>query len=283
MTKKNDNYFTSGELSNLYQISKQTLLYYDRINLLKPAFIGTNGYRHYAIEQYLNLEIILNLRRLNIPLNKIKIFLENRSPETFNQLIKEKDNDCLTKITALTKTRQELLLIQENIIHLQNIILNQILLTYELEEYLYFMPTKANITGKELIKNIARHVYDVLSKNQFKKKNVGWIIAQKEFFQSTKHKAIGFYSLYDKNVPVKKNSIYRKPAGLYLKLIFKGSYYAKAAILVKKLSEFMSLNGLEAIGDIFIMPRQNHWVASNPDNYLNEICLSVRNIKKSAI
>ena len=34
------NCFTAGELASLFGISKQTLLYYDKIHLLSPDFIG---------------------------------------------------------------------------------------------------------------------------------------------------------------------------------------------------------------------------------------------------
>lgn len=87
---EHDNYFTSGELANLYKIPKQTLLYYDKIDLLKPDFISSNGYRHYNINQYLTLEIIINLRNLDIPIVEIKEYLESRSPENFIKLLEKK-------------------------------------------------------------------------------------------------------------------------------------------------------------------------------------------------
>ncbi|MFQ7474074.1 MAG: MerR family DNA-binding transcriptional regulator, partial [Anaerovoracaceae bacterium] len=46
---KNENkkdFFSIGELSKYQNISKQTLIYYDKINLFKPAYINpSNGYR----------------------------------------------------------------------------------------------------------------------------------------------------------------------------------------------------------------------------------------------
>ena len=34
-------YLYARELAELYDISKQTLIFYDKINLLKPAFVGS--------------------------------------------------------------------------------------------------------------------------------------------------------------------------------------------------------------------------------------------------
>ena len=57
-----ESFFTAGELANLFGISKQTLLYYHKIGLLSPEFIAENNYRHYTMQQYQDLEIIVNLR-----------------------------------------------------------------------------------------------------------------------------------------------------------------------------------------------------------------------------
>ena len=79
--QEKQSYFTAGELANIFGISKQTLLYYDRMGLFSPAFISENGYRHYSIDQYMDLEVILRLRALNISIALIKQYLGNRSKE----------------------------------------------------------------------------------------------------------------------------------------------------------------------------------------------------------
>lgn len=35
-----------------------------------PALIEENGYRYYALEQYFIFDIIINLRKLGVPLKK---------------------------------------------------------------------------------------------------------------------------------------------------------------------------------------------------------------------
>ena len=89
--KQYDNYFTAGELASMFGISKQSLLYYDKIHLLSPDFISENGYRHYSIAQFLDLEIIVNLRSLDIPINDIQDYLKNRSRERLDELFRKKE------------------------------------------------------------------------------------------------------------------------------------------------------------------------------------------------
>ena len=94
MSKNSESFFTAGELATLFNIPKQTLLYYDKMNLLTPEFIAENGYRHYSLKQYLTLEVIVNLRKLDIPISKIKEYIENRDIDAFDKLLLEKKCEC---------------------------------------------------------------------------------------------------------------------------------------------------------------------------------------------
>ena len=46
MNKLSETYFTIGEFASLFKLSKQTLFYYERNNILRPAYIDENGYRY---------------------------------------------------------------------------------------------------------------------------------------------------------------------------------------------------------------------------------------------
>ena len=45
MSKNLQNYFTTGELSQLCKIPRKTLLYYDKLGLITPELVDENGYR----------------------------------------------------------------------------------------------------------------------------------------------------------------------------------------------------------------------------------------------
>ena len=60
MNKLSETYFTIGEFASLFKLSKQTLFYYERNNILKPSYIEENGYRYYSLEQYFIFDIIIN-------------------------------------------------------------------------------------------------------------------------------------------------------------------------------------------------------------------------------
>lgn len=48
MKEKEKDYYTAGELAKLFHIPKQTMLYYDKMGILKPEFVAENGYRYYS-------------------------------------------------------------------------------------------------------------------------------------------------------------------------------------------------------------------------------------------
>jgi len=58
--------------------------------LLKPACIKENGYRYYSYQQSAALETILMLREMNVSLDEIKQFMENRTIDNFGSLLQEK-------------------------------------------------------------------------------------------------------------------------------------------------------------------------------------------------
>ena len=86
--KERRQYYTIGELAALYGLPKQTLMYYANVGLLVPTFVHENGYRYYDVRQYLELEIILNLRKLDVSVKDIKAFLDRRSPAALTRLLK---------------------------------------------------------------------------------------------------------------------------------------------------------------------------------------------------
>ncbi len=68
-----------GEFAWLSQVTVETLRYYDRIGLLKPAHLDQfTGYRYYSLAQLARLNRILALKDLGLPLEKIMQILEQK-------------------------------------------------------------------------------------------------------------------------------------------------------------------------------------------------------------
>src|SRR5262249_11523479 len=68
---------TVKKLAKLSGVSVRALHFYDEIGLLKPAFVGENGYRYYEEEQLLMLQQILFFRELGFPLSDIQKIIKS--------------------------------------------------------------------------------------------------------------------------------------------------------------------------------------------------------------
>lgn len=73
-----EDFFSIGELSKYQNISKQTLIFYDKTGLFHPAYVDpANGYRYYSASQLDELDTILILKKSGLSLQKIKELLEH--------------------------------------------------------------------------------------------------------------------------------------------------------------------------------------------------------------
>lgn len=69
-----------GELANLANVTERTLRYYDKINLLKPSKVLSNGYRQYTDSDLIKLQKILSLKHLGFSIEEIfPIVLEDQN------------------------------------------------------------------------------------------------------------------------------------------------------------------------------------------------------------
>lgn len=100
--------FLIGELAALFQISTDTLRYYDKIGLFKPDVVGGNGYRYYSLRNFFKLSRILFLRDLDIPLEDLKIYMDDKNAEKLVLLLSEKQLELDQKIQSFTNLRTKI-------------------------------------------------------------------------------------------------------------------------------------------------------------------------------
>ena len=107
-------YYKIGELARLYDISADSLRYYERLGLLSPKRTE-NHYRCYSLEDIWKLNVIRDLRRLGFPMEKIRQYLENCSVDTTLALLQEEAFMVDRQTRELKQLQQELQLRRETI------------------------------------------------------------------------------------------------------------------------------------------------------------------------
>ena len=88
---KKSRLLTIGQFAAMHGINKKTLMWYDEIGLFKPAAVNPeNGYRCYNYHQSPILETILLLRELDVSIQEIQDFMQNRSAGSLKSLLEDK-------------------------------------------------------------------------------------------------------------------------------------------------------------------------------------------------
>lgn len=60
------------QLADMAGVTVRTLRHYDQVGLLRPAFVGENGYRYYTRVELLRLQQIMFFREMDMPLKDIQ-------------------------------------------------------------------------------------------------------------------------------------------------------------------------------------------------------------------
>jgi DNA-binding transcriptional MerR regulator len=107
--------YTVKKLAAMSGVSVRTLHFYDETGLLKPAYVGANGYRFYEEPQLLTLQQILFYRELGFELKEIKRVLARPSFDRIAAL--ESHRKVLGK--NLRRTRKLIVTIDRTIEHLK--------------------------------------------------------------------------------------------------------------------------------------------------------------------
>lgn len=110
------NYFTISEFARLRNININSLRYYEKIGVLKPAFVDERtGYRYYSPDQLPMLDVILLCIDFGMPLKDLARYINNNEFiknkelfETGRRIAQERIRDLQTELDRIEYTLQYL-------------------------------------------------------------------------------------------------------------------------------------------------------------------------------
>ena len=98
----------AGEFADLCGVSKDTLLYYDKIGLFSPELVAENGYRVYSLDQVHTFDLLLILRDSHLPLKQIKKYLQSRNSQEMLDLLKKQADSLKQEMLELERLYKRL-------------------------------------------------------------------------------------------------------------------------------------------------------------------------------
>ena len=221
MLKEKAALFTIGQFAALHEINKKTLMWYDEIGLLKPACIKENGYRYYSYQQSAALETILMLRELNVSLDEIKQFMENRTIDNFASLLQEKITELNQTISHLRSIQKILINQQQDMDMLRSLDIAEISLVEKQSRYLVAVDMAENLSFEQEIERVIAET----KKHQLRRlhdASYGAMLPVEHLYQG---KFSEYSAIYiEMPFPVSKRGLHLQPAGTYLRAFCKGNW-----------------------------------------------------------
>lgn len=117
-----------GEFASLTGVSKDTIRYYEKIELLKPTII--NSYRHYTDEDILSIQAIIKLKQNGFSLQEIKLLFdwtnhldkdnkladhETENLQLLRELFQEKYRNLIEKEKQIIQIKEVLLRVDRKV------------------------------------------------------------------------------------------------------------------------------------------------------------------------
>lgn len=97
----NNSFLSTKQFADLCKVEKRTLFYYDEIDLLKPNYVGGNGYRYYIADQFDTMSMIKALQSIGMSLSDIKALMKEKDLGKNTMILKQ-------QIKRLQDKQQEL-------------------------------------------------------------------------------------------------------------------------------------------------------------------------------
>lgn len=103
-----DDLISISEMAKLYGITRQTLIYYDEIDLFKPIKVDINGYRYYSRRQIPYLREICFLKSVGISLKDVVKHFQSRSADKEMELLHNQKVKIIQEMSRLSKLRDSI-------------------------------------------------------------------------------------------------------------------------------------------------------------------------------
>lgn len=271
-------YLSISEMAKYAGISRRTLIYYDQINLFKPVRVGENGYRYYGIDQYFELDVILLLKNIGMPLEEIQAFLKNRNVDYAVQEFYRQRAKVDQQIEELKHIRSSLDSYIQRYETLKSFDLESITLSYREAESFVISEIIDSVDGMDSVEIYGRFYSSVDSKDLFSGYPIGFLVDGAAFYEENFH-AAPYRALV--KIPDERLSLYQsqkivtRPAGYYVSGFIRDEIHY-INIFNNRFRNYLKENDLVLDGDIWELLWQDEATSEHPEDQIFEVLIPVK-------
>ncbi len=277
-----EQYLKIGEFADACGVKKATLIHYAKIGLLKPVYVGENGYSYYAPDQIYDFELINVLKCMNVPLSEIKDYIETKNgdiPACREILQKklaelEKYREYLHSVECLVRNA---LRDMDSVNDIELGIIEEV--TFDKPElyYVYNMPCRTADSTYMLhnSRDIIKHIQDSFLNESI---NVIEVVMQEDIINETFKKSLGGF-LAKTDAVMEEQNLFMRPAGTFLTIADKkgGEEIPK---LYYKLKKYADAHGYAVCGNGYGKDLLSHIVERDRSKYLFRCYIQVKKLEK---
>lgn len=253
-----DTRFSIGEVSKLHNISIQTLRHYDKIGLLKPAYVNEKSkYRYYSVKHFIILDLIKQCKAMGLSLDEIKILVNNYT--SINSIL-----DIITKQKEIVEEKiKELDSIKNNICFLEDRIqtvlkegINEPFIKYCTErKFIKYSNTHRYTEEFEI--NLSKTLGYIEKKYGSTNKELVFPTSYEDFKNQEKLTYNNLMISINENMDIDEKKVITLKSGNYITINFDDDY-KDTSKYYRKLVEYIEKNNIIVNGDfyeIYIMTR----------------------------
>ncbi|GAA0069565.1 MerR family transcriptional regulator [Clostridium sardiniense] len=275
MSEKKEKYLTISEFGRLCGVTRKTLIFYDKEGVFSPSYRDKNGYRYYSLKQYDTFNLILDLRKIGVTLEDIKLYLDERAPEKCIDLLQEENKKIQKKIEELNLISKvinnKIKLTKEGIEEINNL---DVSIEEREEEYMLYSRIESN-NQKDLMKDLTNFVNYCNEEGIDYGYSIGATVS-KESILNKKFTACDkfFVNVSDEYKKYKEARLLIKPKGLYAIINHRGDYYCTDKSY-EKLLEYIDANEYRICGESYENSLLDYFSIKDEKDYLTEISIRV--------
>jgi len=209
------NLLSIGDVSKLTGAGIKSLRYYEKINILKPAYVSPDsGYRYYTLEQTNVVEIIMFCVALDIPLKELAKFSDEDGVMDFKSFFSEKRKVVEKKLNGLKKGLNLIDFIERQIDLAELHQTGQIYTRKIPEKSFYVKPCGKTLKGLDQVKIIAAFWKDFWEAQYYHDED-GIEFPEYGILGECSPEGTMYYAFIEAQVPVPSENVMTLPAGTY--------------------------------------------------------------------
>lgn len=273
MKRKSEKLFSTGEFAEKFNIKKDTLFYYDRIDLFHPAIVKENGYRYYTSSQIETFWTILSLREIGVSIKTLQEYFNSPSAKQLNIISNNQLKTVEAEIAKLQSIKHLLLRISKATKEIMNTELEQLIIQPLPDEWLIYSEKNTidiDTSNEQWLKFFDSFVYE---NGIARAAYVGSVISQKDIENQHYGRVERLFSISSNKTGEKRSG------GLFAVFYHKGNYESIPTIYPHILSKIKE-SGFWITGDAYEEYLAAELTTNNPDEYITKIAIPIKEAKE---